>query len=409
MRLGRHSSRWVSPPRFSFAPTRAPRPRRRCRRCTCWAWPASRVATLAGEQFGWPLWIVSAFTMGVMIVAAVADFSRTPRAAVKSHVAEHQREMLQRDAHCCMRRRCYIASSTPSGTRLRRVRTIRFIRQNRKKAPLRRRRLPKPLIRPTHALPPLRHAGSRRIAAHVCGPWNHGSSSWPRRRAPPRQRRLAQEGEHAQNDSLPCDRDAGAGAGRSRRGRRRGRSRRRPADRPRHQRQRPAPGLPRRRQVSRTASPGSWARSPARAKGDRRAARSPDRRRRPRDQQAGSRRRDDRRATAFSTAGGVEPDEYQAAAASTPSAMPMPARAALRSNMPVPYARTMQGQVQPANYGQLRPGMGGRHGRPGMGGPRHGRPAGSMAAGMGQAVSYDNPRCPATPGRATPRTPTTPR
>jgi hypothetical protein len=33
------------------------------------------VATLAGEQFGWPLWIFSAFTMGVMIVAAVADFS----------------------------------------------------------------------------------------------------------------------------------------------------------------------------------------------------------------------------------------------------------------------------------------------------------------------------------------------
>jgi hypothetical protein len=33
------------------------------------------LATLAGEQFGWPLWIVSAFTMGVMIVAAVADFS----------------------------------------------------------------------------------------------------------------------------------------------------------------------------------------------------------------------------------------------------------------------------------------------------------------------------------------------
>ena len=33
------------------------------------------VATLAGEQFGWPLWIVSATTMGVMIVAAVADFS----------------------------------------------------------------------------------------------------------------------------------------------------------------------------------------------------------------------------------------------------------------------------------------------------------------------------------------------
>jgi hypothetical protein len=33
------------------------------------------IATLAGEQFGWHLWIISAFTMGIMIVAAVADFS----------------------------------------------------------------------------------------------------------------------------------------------------------------------------------------------------------------------------------------------------------------------------------------------------------------------------------------------
>ena len=33
------------------------------------------VATLAGETLGWPLWILSAGTLGVMIVAAVADFS----------------------------------------------------------------------------------------------------------------------------------------------------------------------------------------------------------------------------------------------------------------------------------------------------------------------------------------------
>jgi hypothetical protein len=31
------------------------------------------LATLAGEQLGWPLWIVSALTLGAMIVAAVAD------------------------------------------------------------------------------------------------------------------------------------------------------------------------------------------------------------------------------------------------------------------------------------------------------------------------------------------------
>ena len=33
------------------------------------------IATLAGEQLGWPLWLFSAGIMGVMLVAAVADFS----------------------------------------------------------------------------------------------------------------------------------------------------------------------------------------------------------------------------------------------------------------------------------------------------------------------------------------------
>ncbi|BBO35866.1 hypothetical protein [Lacipirellula parvula] len=32
------------------------------------------VATLAGEQFAWPLWTVSGATLAVMIVVAVADF-----------------------------------------------------------------------------------------------------------------------------------------------------------------------------------------------------------------------------------------------------------------------------------------------------------------------------------------------
>ena len=36
------------------------------------------VATLAGEQFGWPMWTLSAGTMAVMIVLAVADF-RAPQ------------------------------------------------------------------------------------------------------------------------------------------------------------------------------------------------------------------------------------------------------------------------------------------------------------------------------------------
>jgi len=36
------------------------------------------VATLAGEQFSWPLWTLSAATLAVMIVVAIADF-RSPR------------------------------------------------------------------------------------------------------------------------------------------------------------------------------------------------------------------------------------------------------------------------------------------------------------------------------------------
>jgi hypothetical protein len=34
------------------------------------------VAALAGQQFGWSLWTVSAATMTVMIVASVADFGQ---------------------------------------------------------------------------------------------------------------------------------------------------------------------------------------------------------------------------------------------------------------------------------------------------------------------------------------------
>ena len=32
------------------------------------------IATLAGEQFSWPLWTLSATTLSLMIVIAVADF-----------------------------------------------------------------------------------------------------------------------------------------------------------------------------------------------------------------------------------------------------------------------------------------------------------------------------------------------
>jgi hypothetical protein len=66
-----------------------------------------------------------------------------------------------------------------------------------------------------------------------------------------------------------------------------------------------------------------------------------------------------------------------------------------RSNMPVPYARTMQGQVNTAGYGQYCPpgmegGMAGAGGAGGMG-PM---PMSHVPAATGQAVSYDNPQLP---------------
>jgi hypothetical protein len=70
------------------------------------------------------------------------------------------------------------------------------------------------------------------------------------------------------------------------------------------------------------------------------------------------------------------------------AAMPQQQRVAPRgsNNMPVPYARTMQGNVQPANYaGGCPPGMGG----PGMGGA-----PGSVPGAMGGSVSHDNPQMP---------------
>jgi hypothetical protein len=61
------------------------------------------------------------------------------------------------------------------------------------------------------------------------------------------------------------------------------------------------------------------------------------------------------------------------------------------ANMPVPYARTMQGQVQGASYGgYCPPGMGGMGGPVGM----TPTPMGNVPAAVGQAVSYDNPQMP---------------
>lgn len=59
--------------------------------------------------------------------------------------------------------------------------------------------------------------------------------------------------------------------------------------------------------------------------------------------------------------------------------------AAARSNMPVPYARTMQGNIQPTGYGQYA-------------GPQAGgmapMPMGHAPSQGGQTVSYDNPQLP---------------
>jgi hypothetical protein len=98
------------------------------------------------------------------------------------------------------------------------------------------------------------------------------------------------------------------------------------------------------------------------------------------------------------TGGAEQPsDSIQTAAAATPVAMPMRGASQQRvanSNMPVPYARTMQGNVQQANYG------GGGYCPPGgeMGGPMGGAPGMAGPGGsMGVApagVTHDNPQMP---------------
>jgi hypothetical protein len=75
-------------------------------------------------------------------------------------------------------------------------------------------------------------------------------------------------------------------------------------------------------------------------------------------------------------AGGVSDEDY----AQAPAARPMPQQARRAgNNMPMPYARTMGGPVQPAAYGQM--------GAPAMGGA-------PMGGAPGQAVSYDSPQMP---------------
>jgi hypothetical protein len=103
------------------------------------------------------------------------------------------------------------------------------------------------------------------------------------------------------------------------------------------------------------------------------------------------------------TAGGQYQDQgqFQQAAAATPMAMPMrgaPQQRVANSNMPVPYARTMQGNVQQANYGgggYCPPGgeMGGAMGGPMGGAPGMAGPPGSMGVAPA-GVTHDNPQMP---------------
>ncbi len=80
-------------------------------------------------------------------------------------------------------------------------------------------------------------------------------------------------------------------------------------------------------------------------------------------------------------AGGVSEEDYAVQPAVPTRAakpVPMPVRNA-SGNMPLPYARTMGGPIQQANFGQM--------GAAGMG------PGAPMGA-QGQSVSYDNPQMP---------------
>ena len=196
-----------------------------------------------------------------------------------------------------------------------------------------------------------------------------------------------------------------------RRGRRPGR---RPADRPKHEAERPAERLPRRREVSEwrrlADGHGDQPEQKAIAEQIARESEGVDRivsklevtggREEPADsvQQAGG----------FSSQGQFRP---ASAVGPAPCRCSGVARRNPNGNMPVPYARTMQGNVQQANYpgggGYCPPGgeMGGGMGGMGGGGPM--AMGARLGAAGGQAFRTTIRRCRATPGRATPLTRTT--
>jgi hypothetical protein len=85
----------------------------------------------------------------------------------------------------------------------------------------------------------------------------------------------------------------------------------------------------------------------------------------------------------------------QTASANMPMQQAMPQqRVAARNagnNMPVPYARTMQPNIQPAQYG-CQPGD--MNGGGGGGGSMQPVPMGHVPAAVGASVAYDNPQMP---------------
>jgi hypothetical protein len=98
---------------------------------------------------------------------------------------------------------------------------------------------------------------------------------------------------------------------------------------------------------------------------------------------------------AVRTAGGIQDGgqfQQQPVAAPVPQMRRAPQQNAGNAGAPLPYARTMGPNVQPAGYCPpgAQPGMGGPGGM-GMGGPMG---AGPVPAAAGQAVNYENPQMP---------------
>jgi hypothetical protein len=96
---------------------------------------------------------------------------------------------------------------------------------------------------------------------------------------------------------------------------------------------------------------------------------------------------------------GASDDSFAAEPSVQPASAPLPRQLASRQqgagNMPVPYARTLQGNVQTAGYGQYGCPPGAEGGYAGGAGGMQPMPMGHVPAAVGQSVSYDNPQMPA--------------